>query len=121
MFNLKKLFRSFYHAISGLQYLLYYEQNFRIHLLSAIIVLILALVLSVSHLEILILLLTISFVLMAEIVNTVIEKILDLLHPTYHEKVKIIKDATAGIVLFAAMVSIIIALFIFIPKFSVHI
>jgi len=116
MFDYKKFLSSFSHATNGLIYLLKDEQNFRIHILLAIVSLFLAIYLQISYFELLILFLTISFVFMAEIVNTVIEKILDLLHPEFHEKIKIIKDATAGVVLFAAIVSLFIGAIIFIPK-----
>lgn len=118
MININQFLQSLKHATRGLIYLLLDEQNFRIHILAAILVLGLAVYLPINYFELLILLLTISFVFMAEIVNTVIEKILDLLHPEFHHQVKIIKDATAGVVLFAAIVAIIIGLFIFIPKIN---
>jgi diacylglycerol kinase (ATP) len=116
MIKINKFIQSLQHAARGLIYLLIDEQNFRIHILAAIVALGLAIYLPVSYFELLILLLTISFVFMAEIVNTVIEKILDLLHPEFHQKIKIIKDATAGVVLFAAIVAVMIGFFIFIPK-----
>lgn len=116
MINIHKFLTSLRHASRGLIYLLIDEQNFRIHILAAILVLILTIYLPINYFELLVLLLTISFVFMAEIVNTVIEKILDLLHPEFHHQIKIIKDATAGVVLFAAIVAIIIGLFIFLPK-----
>lgn len=116
MFNYRKFIASFGHAFRGLGYLLIHEQNFRFHLLAGIIALIAGIYFSISYYEFLILLLLIAFVFMAEIVNTVIEYILDLLHPDYHTKIKIIKDATAGVVLFASIVAVIIGLFIFIPK-----
>lgn len=95
------------------------EQNFQIHSLAAIIVILASYFLKVSYYEFLILLVVISFVWFAEIVNTVIEEILDLLHPHYHEKIKIIKDATAGVVLFSAFIALIIGLIIFYPKIIV--
>jgi diacylglycerol kinase len=53
---------------------------------------------------------------MAEIINTVIENILDIIHPDYHDRIKIVKDATAGIVLFAAIMALAMGSIIFIPK-----
>jgi len=116
MFDFKKLFSSFKHAIHGLIYLLRYEQNFKIHLLFGITALALGLVLKIDYYEFLIILIIIAFVAMAEIVNTVLENILDVLHPDYHNKIKIIKDATAGVVLFASAISVIIGVIIFGPK-----
>ncbi|MFZ5391723.1 MAG: diacylglycerol kinase family protein [Patescibacteria group bacterium] len=116
MFDFKKLISSFGHAIRGLIYLLRYEQNFKIHVLFGIAALILGLILKIDYYEFLFILIIIAFVAMAEIVNTVLENILDVLHPDYHDKIKIIKDATAGVVLFASAVSIIIGIIIFGPK-----
>lgn len=116
MINFTKLMASFKNAGRGLIYLLKYEQNFKLHLIFGILALILSLILSVSYIELIIILIIISFVFMAEIVNTVIENILDVIHPDYHQKIGILKDATAGVVLFAAIVAVIIGLMIFIPK-----
>jgi diacylglycerol kinase len=118
MFDLKKFFNSFRHAFRGLGYLLIHEQNFQFHLMAGILALLSGIWLSISYYEFLILLLLIAFVFMAEIVNTVIEYILDIIHPDYHKKIKIVKDATAGVVLFASLVAIIIGLIIFIPKLA---
>lgn len=116
MLDLKKLLTSFRHAFHGLGYLLQYEQNFKIHIFFGILALILGLILKIDYYEFLFILVIIAFVAMAEIVNTVLENILDIMHPDYHHKIKIIKDATAGVVLFASAVSVIVGLIIFGPK-----
>lgn len=116
MLNIKKLKNSFSCAIRGLYHLLKEEQNFQIHTIAAICVLFLSYLLKIDYFEFLVILLVIAFVWFAEIVNTVIEEILDLLHPDYHEKIKIIKDATAGVVLFSSIMAVIIGLIIFYPK-----
>lgn len=113
---MKKFLISLNHAIRGLLYLLVHEQNFKIHLLCGSLALLLGLALNIEYFEFLIILNIIAFVFMAEIVNTIIENMLDLLHPEYHHKIKIIKDATAGVVLFAGIVSLIIGIVIFLPK-----
>ena len=116
MINFKQLFSSFRHAFHGLAYLLKYEQNFKIHLFFGIAALLTGLILKIDYYEFLIILIIIAFVAMAEIVNTVLENILDVMHPDHHHKIKIIKDATAGVVLFASAVSVIIGIIIFGPK-----
>jgi len=118
MFNLTKFIQSFGHAWRGLIYLLRHEQNFQVHLLAGIAALIAGFWLNISYTEFLIILLLIAFVFMAEIVNTVIEYILDIIHPKYHKKIKIVKDATAGVVLFASIVAAVIGLIIFVPKLT---
>lgn len=116
MIDFKKLIHSFFHAIHGLYHLLKSEQNFKIHIIAAVLAIILGLYLQIDYLEFIIIFIVISIVLLAEIINTVIEEILDLLHPNYHEKIKIIKDSTAGIVLFACLIALFIGSMIFIPK-----
>ncbi|KKU40201.1 MAG: Diacylglycerol kinase, partial [Candidatus Azambacteria bacterium GW2011_GWD2_46_48] len=63
----------------------------------------------------LILILTVISVLTLEMINTSIERILDLLHPEKHPEIKIIKDISAAAVLLAALGALVIGLKIFIP------
>lgn len=69
----------------------------------------------ISRLEFLILLLTITLVLIAEMINTSLEAATDLLTPEYQSQAKIAKDVAAGMVLLTAVLSVIIGLVIFIP------
>ena len=62
-----------------------------------------------------ILLLTIIVVLSLELINSQIEKFLDIIHPEHHPRVKIIKDYSAGAVLLSAIGSVIIGILIFWP------
>ena len=57
------------------------------------------------------------FVMSAEALNSAIEEIADFIHPDYHKKIGYTKDIAAGAVFFAAIVAIIIAGIIYIPKF----
>jgi diacylglycerol kinase len=58
----------------------------------------------------------IALVIGAELANTAIEKIMNFLHPSYHEKIKSIKDIAAGMVLFTAICTAIVGCIIFVPK-----
>lgn len=60
-----------------------------------------------------ILLLTCCIVVLAEFVNSVIEKIMDFIQPEYDERVKAIKDMAAGFVLFASIVALLIGMILF--------
>lgn len=60
----------------------------------------------------------ISIVLVAEAMNTAIEKISDFIHPEYHDKIKVIKDIAAGAVGIAALISLIIGGIIYLPKIA---
>lgn len=91
------------------------ERNFRIQFSIGVIVIILMIILGLNSIEKSILLLTVLVVLSLELINSQIEKILDLIQPNLHPKVKIIKDFSAGAVLISVVGSIIIGILIFLP------
>jgi len=75
----------------------------RNHFMSASVVLLLVLFLRVKPIEFALLALSILFVLFAELVNTAIEAVVDLVSPSYDPLAKIAKDTAAGAVLVAAI------------------
>jgi diacylglycerol kinase len=91
------------------------ERNFRIQVLIAAFVVMLIGFFGLNPIETSILLLTIMAVLSFELINSQIEKFLDILHPDHHPRVKIIKDFSAGAVLLSAIGSVIIGVLIFWP------
>lgn len=115
MDSLKRLIRGFKYALLGLGHILRTEQNARIHLVVAIIVLILGLLLGVSPAELAAIFFAIIIVFVAEVLNTAIEKMLDLIEPEFNGKIAIIKDMSAGAVLVAATGAAIIGIVIFWP------
>ncbi len=114
--NFFKLLKSFKNAFQGLKSALN-EQVFRIFCLISVLVIILMIVLGLSILEKIILILIIVFLLILELLNSQIEKFLDVVHPTYHSKIKTIKNVFAGAVLLASFGALIIGFLIFIPYF----
>ncbi len=56
-----------------------------------------------------------GFVLATESLNTAVEKICDFIHPDYNEKIGLIKDIAAGAVSFAALTSVVVAIFLYYP------
>jgi diacylglycerol kinase (ATP) len=74
----------------------------RNHFIAAAVVLLLALFLRVTPIEFGLLALSILFVLFAELINTAVEAVVDLVSPGYHLQAKIAKDTAAGAVLMAA-------------------
>lgn len=60
----------------------------------------------------------IAIVLVAESLNTGIEKLSDIVHPDYHEKIKVVKDISAGAVGIAAIISLFVGGIIYIPKIA---
>lgn len=105
--------RSFRHAFSGVHTTIRNEPNFRIHLTAGTIALIGGVVFKFSLLEWIILLFTICFVLILELVNSAMEALVDLVSPEIHEKAKVAKDATAGAVVLSAGLAVIVGVLLF--------
>ncbi len=114
-FNFKKFFKSFYHAVNGVTYLLTFEQNARVHAMAAIFVGILAYILEVTRLEAAILFMAVIMVFAIEIINTAVEKVFDVLHPEDHDVIRAVKDAMAGAVLISSIIAVVVAVLIFLP------
>lgn len=100
----------------GLHSIFKEEPNFRIELIAAFGVLVASFILRVSWQEFLVLLLTIGLVLIAEIVNSVVERICDIYTSEHHVGIKFIKDVAAGGVLLTSIISLAVGLVIFGPK-----
>ncbi len=109
------LHRSFGFAFKGISLVLK-ERNFKIQLIAAIAVIALGTVYNISCLESAALVICIGSVLCLEMINTAIEKSIDLVHPEWNEKAGQIKDISAGAVLVASMASVVVAAIILIPK-----
>jgi len=107
---------SFKFAFSGIKEALIKEPNFRIHIVLALSIMILAIILGLSTIDWLILLFTISFVLILELINTGLEALVDLVSPEISEKARIAKNVSAAAVLLAAILSIIVGVILFLPK-----
>ena len=108
---------SFVHATRGLYYAVREERNIVFHLVIAFGVIVSSIILGLEKIEFLIVLLCIALVLIAETINTAFEYMVDLFHgPKIDPLVKILKDVASAAVLIACMVSVIIGLYIFIPK-----
>ena len=116
-FNLKKLIKNFGFAFVGLKEAAS-EQTFRIFIMAAVLVVVLMFVFDVSHYEKLILVLIITIVVTLELINSRIERILDIFQPDYDKRVRIIKDISAGAVLLACLGAAIIGFLIFWPYFK---
>ena len=119
MISMKKFLKSTKSAIKGLRSVFKTEQNFRIQLYLAILVLVLSIYFQISKFEWMIVMLLILLVLLTEIVNTVIEKFNDLLKPRLHHYVYAIKNIMAGAVFLVSIIALIIGLIIFTPYFII--
>lgn len=112
----KKRAIGFSYAWNGLREAVKREINFRIHLIFAAVVILAGFVFQLTVLEWAVIILVIGFVLAAELINTVIEKVIDYIKPEIHPTAKLIKDYAAGAVLVAAITSVIAGVIIFVPK-----
>lgn len=110
------LFDSFNNALNGVIYTLKHERNFKIHFLMAFLVLLLSMYINLDLKEVLIVFLCITLVLVAELFNTAIEAIVDLVCKEKNELAKIAKDTAAGGVFIAAFSSTIIGYLIIVKK-----
>ena len=113
MVKKRNLFTSFNDAISGIIYALKTQRNFKLHCIAAIGALSLSLFYGFSKLELLILLITITLVIMAELINTAIEKAVDIIVITYHPLARVAKDVAAGAVLITALNATVVGYILF--------
>jgi diacylglycerol kinase len=101
-------FDSFGCAIKGIQHVFRNERNFRLHITIAVVVLFFAYYLNFSSIEFAILIIVMSIVFVAEMVNSAIEYTWDKLEPNHHPVVGIIKDTMAGSVLIASLSAVVV-------------
>lgn len=111
----RKFFRSFKYAFKGLKQAMA-EQNFRFDLMMAFIVIVAGAFTRLTKIEWIVLLIVMALMLSLEMINTAIERVVDLASPEIHPLAKAAKDIAAGAVLVFAIASAIIGLLIFLPK-----
>ena len=116
-FSIKKRLQSFLFAIKGVKNLIINEHNARIHLTALLVVIGLGLFLKLELMEWVAITIVSGIVILTELINTAIENLADIVEPKWNEKIGKIKDYSAGAVLVAAIVSVIVGGIIFIPKF----
>ena len=116
---LKGRLLSFKFALKGTWLLITTEDSIKAQLFVAILITILGVYFNISNTEWMFQFLAIGLVLVAESLNTALEKLADFVHPKYHKKICFIKDIAAGAASFAAFTSLIIAGIIYISKISV--
>lgn len=116
-YDLKEQLRSFGYAWKGIQSCVGKEQNLSFHLIAAMAVIIAGIVLGITRTEWIMVVMCIGTVIAAELFNTAIEKLVDLVSPERHPVAGQVKDIAAGAVLICAVAAAIIGLIIFIPYF----
>lgn len=115
-FSVISRIRSFTYAFSGIYKAIITQHNLWIHLVMIVFVIVLGVFTDISTTEWLVVILCFGFVLSAEIFNSAVEVLTDLISPEYNPKAGLVKDMAAGAVLVTAIVSAIVGLIIFIPK-----
>lgn len=111
------LWKSFYFAFSGIKTALWTERNMRIHLLVSIVVIGCSIFFSINKLEWLFVIIAIGGIFSLELMNSAIERVVDLITVEYHPLAKQAKDLAAGAVFIYAVIAVVIGLIIFIPYF----
>lgn len=107
--------KSFRHALAGLRYAFREERNFQIEIIAGVLVFITTFLFPLSWIERSVVLLLMSTVLTLELLNTALERVLDMLKPRIHPYVKVVKDMVAGAVLLSSLTAFLIGLIIFFP------
>jgi diacylglycerol kinase len=110
---IKKLFKSFGYAIKGMFSAAKYQQNLRIHLVAILVVTASGIFLGLSAIEWSLIALCIGMVISAEVMNTAIEELVDLVSPEFNKQAGRVKDLAAGAVLITAIVATVVAIYIF--------
>jgi len=115
---LKGRIRSLTFAIRGAWLLITTEHSIMVQVSIALIMTVVGIIVQLSAIEWMFQLLAIGLVLVAESLNTGLEKLSDFVHPDYNDRIGFIKDISAGAATFAAIIAAIIGLIIYLPKFS---
>ncbi len=113
---MKKIIKSFGFAFKGIATAFSSEINLRFHCLTTLIVIVAGIYLKVSSSQFSVLLLCCGFVISAEIFNTAIETLTNLVSPAENNLARKTKDLAAAAVLVAAITASVVGLIIFLPK-----
>ena len=116
MNRISKVIKSFGYAFKGMMATVQREQNIQIHLAAVVVVTIAGVKFDVSSIEWMVLVICFGMVISAELMNSAVEKLVDMVSPEHNAKAGLIKDIAAGAVLVLAIASVIIGCIIFIPK-----
>lgn len=102
----RSFWQSLKFAVDGLRFVVAHQRNFRIQLAFGTAVLVLSFFIDFSPVEVLWLVFAVFFVLLGETLNTVVEEMMNVIHPDYNEHVRHIKDAAAGMVLISSVFAV---------------
>jgi diacylglycerol kinase len=114
----KKFIKSFKYAQAGAAHALQTQRNIWIHLTIGGLTLGAGYWLKLSNSELALIVLTVTFVLVAEMFNTALEETINLIKPETHPTAALVKNVAAGAVLLAAAGAVVVGLLIFLPRLS---
>jgi len=109
---------SFNYAVQGIISVLKTERNMKFHYLAAIGIILISLFFDISSTEFMLMLFSITLVIFAEMINTAIERTIDLVVQDYNPIAKYVKDVSAGAVLITAINALVVAYLVFYDKFA---
>lgn len=112
----RQTFKSFNAAFVGFILVMRTQRNMRYHFLAALFIIILSIILNVSKTELMILSITITLVLVMEMINTAAENIINIVKTKYHPLAKVVKDISAAAVLTSAINAVVVGYMIFYTK-----
>jgi diacylglycerol kinase (ATP) len=110
------IFESFNYAFEGIIHVLRTQRNLRIHFAIAVAVIVFALIVNVTKLELIALLISITFVLISEMLNSAVEAAIDIATTSFEPMAKLAKDTAAGAVLIASANAIAVGYLVFAGK-----
>lgn len=115
MIKFERLVKSFLYAFKGLVKVFKEEQNLRIQSFFALIVIVLGVYLRIGSRDWAIIFLAIGLVILAETINSAVERVADVLKPRIDDYVKEIKDIMAAAVMVVSIVAVIVGALVFYP------
>ncbi len=116
IFKFHGLMESFKIATTGIFYLFLYHRNMRLIFMLGIAAFLLGIKLQLKGMELVILCITITLVFMAEVFNTSIEMLMNMLTTKYHTRIRLVKDIAAAVVLLTSLNSLAVGYILFIRK-----
>jgi len=115
MERLEQFTKSLQYSMRGLGYVIRHEKNFQNELVAAILVVIAMFYFHLAKWETVLLFLVIMVTLIMELLNTVMERVVDMLKPSVHPYAKLIKDLMAAAVLVTSILAMVVGIIIFYP------
>ncbi|HCM37701.1 MAG: Diacylglycerol kinase [Candidatus Gottesmanbacteria bacterium GW2011_GWB1_43_11] len=112
---------SFKNAFAGLKWALLTQPNFRVHFFLSVVAIGIGIYVQLAIWEWVVIVLTIFWGLAAEMINTALESITDLVTQEWRQEAKIAKDVAAGMMLTVAIGAVIVAALILLPKILIKV